>query len=304
MSKTLENGWAEYTAIDREELLEYIFSPNSWEDGKIKANVYCVKPAIDTLDVGGFLDFLQSQYHRFVFPESEWKGMETPGVEAQRRADFDDDARYDGKLGELVLFVLVDGLLDLPTISHKVAHKQEPVQEVKGSDGLFFDHFGGEEALAIGEAKIYSRRSQGINDALESTERFHGTTGDSKTDHELNVAAKTLSEDLNEDETDRLIEVLGSSGKQYRTVHPIFAGYEEEWLLKIQKECTGPEELQERIEQRIRDSELELSVMDTIEEDYPELRKYWLVFFLFPLEDVDVFRERLQERIFPHSTNH
>lgn len=304
MSDTTSESWADRTVIDEGDLREYVFETGSWEDKKLRVNSYCVTPSIDTLDVDGFIEFLKKQFPRFVFSQTEREKHDWPGIEAIRVADFDDDPRYDGKLGELILFVLVDGLLDLPMVCHKISYKQEPVQEVKGSDGLFFGDFEGHEALAIGEAKIYKRKSQGIDDALESTDRFHGPDAHTKKQHELNVASKTISEDLSEEETKQIIDALAPGTSNHRTIHPVFVGYQEDWLHDVQTECTGPDELKEEIQERIQGSELETTVRNKIQSDYEELEKHWLIFFLIPLEDVDGFREQLQEAIYPHASNH
>lgn len=304
MSEATEWSWAEHTVIDEDELRDYLFEAGSWDVQKLRIDSYCVKPNVDTLNIDGFIEFLRNQFHLFVFPEAERDEMAVPGIEALEEADYNPDPRKDGKLGELILFVLVDGLLDLPIVCHKMSLKEEPVQEVKGSDGLFFGHFKGYEAIALGEAKIYKRRSQGIDSALESTERFHGSGGRTKKRHELNVASRTLSEDLSEEETERIVEALSSEPTGERMIHPIFVGYETEWLHDLQVECTGPDELRDRITRTIQDSEIETKVREKIQSDYEELEKHWLLFFLLPLEDVDGFREDLQGAIYPYAQKH
>lgn len=300
MSKTTYDPWAEKTAIDEDEFRDYVFEVDSWNRDKLRVDSYCIRPNVDILNVDGFIEYLRNQFHLFAFSEGKREDMAVPGIEAQEAAAPASDPRKDGKLGELILFVLVEAVLDIPIVCHKLSLKQEPVQEVKGSDGLFFGTFEGTEALAIGEAKIYSDRSRGINSALKSTERFHGVGGRAKKRHELNVAASTLSEDLSKEETEEIIEAISPEPSPHRTVHPIFVGYEEDWLHEVQIDCTGPEELQEKIAERLEESKLENKVKKKIESNYEELQKHWLVFFLLPLEDVDEFREELQEAIYPN----
>lgn len=303
MSESIFDPWAEKTAIDKEDLLDYVFEVDSWnpDDSKLRIDSYCVKPNFDTLNIDGFIQYLRNQFHLFAFPEAKRKDMAVPGIEAQAAAAPGSDPRTDGKLGELILFVLVEAVLGLPIVCHKLSLKQEPVQEVKGSDGLFFGTFEGAESLAIGEAKIYKRQSQGINSALESTERFHGSGGRAKKQHELNVAASTLSEDLSEEETNKILKAISPEPSPHRTIHPIFVGYEEDWIHDLQVECDGPDHLRDSISERLRGSDIETTVKNKIEEDYKELEKRCLIFFLFPLEDVDKFREELQKAIYPHA---
>ena len=303
MSKSITDPWAEKTVIDKDDLREYIFEINSWvpEDSKLKVNSYCVKPNFDTLNVDGFIKYLRDQFHLFAFPKAKRKDMSVPGIEAQEAAAPGSNPQTDGKLGELILFVLVEAVLELPIVCHKISLKQEPVQEVKGSDGLFFGTFEGSESLAIGEAKIVKRRSQAINSALDSTERFHGKGSRAKKRHELNVAASTLSEDLTEEETEKILEAISPEPSPQRIIHPIFVGYEEDWLHDIQVECNGPDDLRNSISERLQNTDIENTVKQKIKDEYDELEKHWVVFFLFPFEDVRQFKEELHQAIYPHA---
>lgn len=301
MTKLTNSSWSEHTVVGEEELKKFLFDAGSWKDGKVQIDTYCVNPNVDTLNTDGFITFLEDKYPQFVFSQTEIDRRKWPGKDALKMADFDDDPSHSGKLGELILFVLVDALLNLPLICHKMSQRYDPVQEVKGSDGLFFGEFEGYDTLAIGEAKIYKQRTSGIRDALESTERFHGPDGQTKRELELDVAARNLSEDLSEDELQQLIEVLSSEPTQHRLIHPIFVGCQEEWLEDLQAECQRPEELKEKIRAKIEDLNPKSYIQEQVEGDYEGLKTEWLVFFLLPVEDVDDFREQLQEAIFPYA---
>mgnify|MGYP000409693941 FL=1 len=305
MSKSSIKPWSNATLIDQDDLLEYIIEGGSWEyETGLDISIYCIKPAPDSLDEEAFIEFLGEKYPYFVMPEDEVDEQKFPYREAQRRADFDEDSRYDGKLGELVLFVLVDALLELPLVCHKLGQMQEPVQDQKGADALFYGIHEGTESLGVGEAKIYANPDQRIDSALESTERFHGAEGAAKTRHELVVARNNLTENLEEEQQERLLDVFSSRRTKYKHLHPIFLGYEAGWLEEKQKTCDGPEELEEEIIEEIESCGIQDEVKETLESDYDELEKYDLVFLMLPLEDVDRFREMLQEEIFPHAVRH
>ena len=301
MTKSTRDSWAEHTVIDQAELEKHLFDAGSWKDGKIQIDTYCIQPQVDKIDDSDFISFLEDQYPYFVFSQAEMDRRKWPGKDALKMADYDDDPSHSGKLGELILFVLVDALLNFPLICHKMSQRYDPVQEVKGSDGLFFGEFEGYDALGIGEAKINKQRTTGIRKALQSTERFHGPDSQTKRELELDVAARNLSEDLSKDEIERIIEVLSSEPTQHRLIHPIFVGCEEEWLEEIQIECTGKEELQQRIRDRIEELDPRSYVQDKVENEYDSLKNEHLVFFLLPLENADNFREKLQQAIFPHA---
>lgn len=303
-SDTNGKAWEEHTTIDEANLQKHLFETGRWEENKLQIASYCVEPNVDTLNFDGFITYLRDKFHLFAFPDEQRKEMTVPGIEAQERADFSNDPRTNGLLGELILFVLVEAILGLPIICHKISLKQEPVQEVKGSDGLFFGDFEGHESLAIGEAKIYKRLSQGIDSALASIDRFHGMGGRAQKDHELNVASSTLSDDLSDEETSEIIEAISPEPSDHRTIHPIFIGYEEDWLHQHQQTSTDQKELKEKITEEIKNSDLETKVKNKISNDYTNLEKHWILFFFHPLEDVDEFREDLQEALYPHSSRH
>jgi hypothetical protein len=303
MSESITDPWAQKTAIDESDLLDYVFEVDSWDDesDQLRVDSYCVKPNFDTLNVDGFIQYLRNQFHLFAFPEEKRKDMSVPGIEAQEAAAPGSDPQTDGKLGELILFVLVEAVLDLPIVCHKLSLKQEPIQEVKGSDGLFFGTFRGVESLAIGEAKIVKRRSQAIASALDSTDRFHGKGGRAKKGHELNVAARTLSEDLTDEETEKILEAISPEPSPQRTIHPIFLGYQEDWLHEVQVEGDGPDDLQDSISERLKCMDIETTIKEKISDEYDDLEKRWVVFFLFPIEDVHQFKEELHQAIYPYS---
>ena len=304
MDSQNEISWKDRTSISEANLQDYLFEAGSWERQNLLVNAYSVKPNIDTLNTSGFIQFLRDRVTHFAFSETEREEMAVPGIEVQERSDYKKDPRKNGMLGELILFVLVEAVLDMPIVSHKLSLKQEPVQEVKGSDGLFFGEFRGKPSLAIGEAKMYSRRTGGITDALKSIDRFYGPSGGAKKKHELNVASKTLSEDLSREETERVIEAMSPGPSNDRTIHPVFVGHEEDWLHEVQVDSSEPAELRAEIQQEIRDLGLESQIIDKIKSDYRELEKHWVIFFMIPLEDVDRFRAELQEAIYPHSSKH
>lgn len=305
MSELTIEPWSNATLIDQEDLLKYVFQGGSWDyENGLDVSVYCIKPAPDSLDEAAFIQFLGEKYPYFVMPKGEVDNQEFPYREAQRRADFDEDSRYDGKLGELILFVLVDALLELPLVCHKLGQMQEPVQDQKGADALFYGIHGETESLGVGEAKIYANSDKGIDSALESTNRFHGAEGEAKTRHELIVARNNLSDNLEDNQLDRLLDVFSSRRTQYKYLHPVFLGYEADWLGEKQKECSGPDELEAEIMKEIESCEIQDEIKETLETDYSDLEKYELVFLMLPLEDVDRFREKLQEEIFPHAVRH
>lgn len=302
MAKSVTGDWSAYTVIDGDDLLERVFQTDEELDGKINVKRYCITVGGDTIDTEGFIEFLKEKFLYLVFPEEE---IEERGVlaynEALQRAGYKDDYVRSGIYGELLLFVFVDAILEMPLICHKIALKQDPSDEQKGSDGVFFGEYNDSECLGIGEAKFYQDRDGAIRSSLESSMGFHGGEGDVERSQEINVATRNLSENLPKDELEALADRLTSPSRDYNLVHPIFIGYEANELHTIQTEAMDSAELEEKIRDFV-DSEGEILpyIRDRLKSDYPDLEKHHLVFILLPVEDSDTFKERMRNAIYPH----
>lgn len=304
MAESVEEDWQTHTIIDRSELREYLHEVSSNSDGQLEVQTHCITVGGDTIDSDALIEFASEKFPYLVFSEDEVEER-FPEVyrDAQARAGLRNDAISNGLYGELLLFLLVDGLLNLPMISHKIAGKHNPQDEVKGSDGIFFGEYRGKESLGIGEAKFFTDMKGGIRDSLKSTDRFHGSGGASTRRHELEVASKNLSPNLSGEHIEELSELLTANSTDYRLVHPIFVGYEEEELNRMQAEAKDGSELRERLIEFLDDGGETLDYVRGQLNGYAELQRHWLVFILLPVEDSDSFKERLRERIFPGSTD-
>lgn len=304
MEEEFDVPWSEHTVIDGEELIDYLQEGDQWQESKIRVNSYIVKPNYGTLDYSSFIRYLGKKYPYFAFSKDEVEEFDRPMHRAQKLSDYKDDARYDGKWGELILFLLVDGVLDIPMVSHKLGWKQNPVDQIKGSDGLFFGRFKGNPSLAIGEAKMYGELGSGIEESLDSTDRFHGDGSQIRNQHELAVAAGNLSKNLSSDKIEQLASLFTSQERDYQIVHPIFVGYDDPDLGELQTEPLSDEELLERVREHISETDLTSAVVDKLEDTYSHLQKHWLIFFFLPLENKDQFSESMKEEIYPYSSNH
>lgn len=301
-STVAKDNWASKTIVERSDIFDNIFEIDNREEDKLRTTRYCVNPGVDTLNFEPFFDFLRRNFKYFVFPKDKADSHDDAHFEAQKESDFKIKAENEGKYGELILFLLVEGLLDLPMISHKIAWKQSPSDEMKGSDGLFYGSFKGEKSLAIGEAKIKNQRSKAIKEALESTDRFHGGTGMERKNHELTVASTNLTDNLDQEQIKELSAKLTTPSDSYRTIHPMFVCYESAKISKAhQKEVTDAE-LKSEIKTEVSEYDVDNYIREKIEEDYSELKNHWVISMLMPVDDTEKFQERIQTKIYPYSS--
>lgn len=301
-----EESWSAFTVIDEDELREHLFEVREQRgpQSKLQVNSYCIEVNGGTINTSQFIEFITSKFPYFVMSEAEIEAEEFPYKAAIDRTDYRENPRHDGTYGELLLFLIMDAFFDIPMVSHKISGKQNPRDQVKGSDGIFFGQYQGSESLAFGEAKIYADLDDGIASALDSTERFHGSQAETRRNQELRVATRNLSDNLSENKIEYLAENLTSESQDYQLIHPIFIAFQSDRVHEIQTAPGTDPELREELIRIIRGDTLKERVQSILRENYSSLERQWLLFLFLPVTDVDEFRERMQDRIFPHSTHH
>ena len=301
MSSESDDDWTARTVIQKEDLLKHIFEVDKSKDGKVEISRYCILPAVDSIDYDSFIDFICSNFKYYVLSQEEVEEYEEADLEAQRKSAYKLKAENEGLYGELILFTLVEGLLDMPIASHKVAWTQNPNDEVKGSDGLFYGEYNGEESLAIGESKIKGQRSEAVKDSLNSIDRFYTPEGKQKREHELTVAARNLPQGMSQEQVSKLSSIMTGSSGTKRTIHPIFVCYNSAKLQRVQERNITRDELKEELKQEISDYDISSYIQEKLEEDYPEIKRHWLIMMLLPVDDTSDLQESMKQEIYPYA---
>ena len=301
MSSESDDDWTARTVIQKEDLLKHIFEVDKSKDGKVEISRYCILPAVDSIDYDSFIDFICSNFKYYVLSQEEVEEYEEAHLEAQRKSAYKLKAENEGLYGELILFTLVEGLLDMPIASHKVAWTQNPNDEVKGSDGLFYGEYNGEESLAIGESKIKGQRSEAVKDSLNSIDRFYTPEGKQKREHELTVAARNLPQGMSQEQVSKLSSIMTGSSGTKRTIHPIFVCYNSAKLQRVQERNITRDELKEELKQEISDYDISSYIQEKLEEDYPEIKRHWLIMMLLPVDDTSDLQESMKQEIYPYA---
>ncbi|MGJ0239959.1 HamA C-terminal domain-containing protein [Novosphingobium fluoreni] len=117
----------------------------------------------------------------------------------RRLSELDDRARRlfqkarkdSGEVGELLLFILTEWVLDAPQIIAKMSLKTSAAMPVHGSDGIHvkFDAQAGKLLVFSGEAKLYKDVKRGIASAVESIGK--ALTTDTMS-HELQLVQRNI----------------------------------------------------------------------------------------------------------------
>jgi len=301
MSSQSDDDWTARTVIQEDELLDHIFEVDRSEDGKVEISRYCILPAVDSIDYDSFIEFICSNFKYYVLSQEEVDEYEEAHLEAQKKSAYKLKAENEGLYGELILFALVEGLLDMPIASHKVAWTQNPNDEVKGSDGLFYGEYNGEESLAIGESKIKGQRSEAIKDSLESIDRFYTPEGRQKREHELTVAARNLPQGMSQEQVSKLSSIMTGSSGSKRTIHPIFVCYDSAKLQRVQEKDITREELKDTLKEEIKNYDVSSYIHEKLDEKYPEIKYHWLIMMLLPVDDTSNLQESMKQDIYPYA---
>ncbi|MDD5340100.1 MAG: SAVED domain-containing protein [Candidatus ainarchaeum sp.] len=272
---------------------------------KVKIRIYSIAFSGNQEEYLGFIGTILGKISDYVFSQKEIKKIKKEGGSPDiNAASFfgDIDPQKDGKYGEFILFLFVEAVLKCPMIAHKI-QTYNPNDQVKGSDGLFFGKYDGQQALLIGEAKMGLDNSTYINNALTSLDRFYISHGGGSTlDHELLVTRSNISTDFSKDELDYLYEVLSPGSQEYKNnvkVHPILIIYNDTNLNRIETESKNKAEAEQKVKGIMPGlfEELTKKVKTKIAENHTELSKVYLDFFFIPTSDVTRLRGEFYRKL-------
>ncbi len=210
------------------------------------------------------------------------------------------DPSTDGKYGELLLFALCESILKSKMVAHKIEGLSNSKDQVKGGDGIFLGNYelpNGKiaPAIFIGESKIMQKRSDSIDDALDSIDRFHNAETQAEFNNmEFIVANRTLSLDENDIDYEEVYERLTPGSETFKnqiTVHPILLMYNTASFGKLETKALDKDDLELLISNHLTQKKDE--IINTINEKlekYPEIKKVYVDFFCFPFNNIDTFR--------------
>lgn len=215
------------------------------------------------------------------------------------------NTQTDGKYGELLLFALVEAVLECKMVAHKIRTLSNFKDQVKGGDGIFLGEYliAGENrnVYMIGESKVMAGYADAIDDALESINRFH----DKDTAAEFNSTELIIAKDnliIQEGaDIDELYERLTPGTEPFRNqtlVHPVLLMYNTASIGTLEKKATDVLELEELIKNEITSRKARtLKLINEKVAKYDNIQKVYLDFFILPTNEVDAFRNGLYYEI-------
>lgn len=131
-----------------------------------------------------------------------------------------------GEAGELLLYFLLETVLEAPQVVAKIELKTNPAQEVNGSDGIHMRWNSRDNLVDVyfGESKLYTCVGTALTNAFNSIEKFHAN---GMRDHEYSMATKYFK-GADDRVKAAVAEVLdtGRPGPGARINHACLIGYD------------------------------------------------------------------------------
>ena len=203
-------------------------------------------------------------------------------------------AQKSGQAGEMLVYFLIEAILEAPQMLRKMPVSTNPKEERKGSDGV---HFKWNTELSIleiyfAESKIWSHFNDAANAAFESITDFHS---EGMKQHELNLVSANLRL-IDSQLQERILSYIeGENAAQTRINQVCLIGFdwEEYKCLDDSRRKEFIAAFHDRYSQWARDCK------EKIEEKleafpYRHLR---FEFFLLPFKDVQQFRDWFEEAL-------
>lgn len=210
----------------------------------------------------------------------------------------------DGKYGELLLFALVESVLNSKMVAHKIVNLTNFKDQVKGGDGVFLGNYSiadtnTQPALFIGESKVQQGFSDAINEAFDSINRFHSIEVKAEFNNtEFIVARDTL---IIDDDYEEMYNRLTPGTTEYKNqilVHPILIMFNTNKINSFETKSTSAAELENLIKDYMLKEMVNFKIKISEKlELYKEVKKVFIDVFIFPFNNIDNFRNGMYYNI-------
>jgi hypothetical protein len=295
-SKYLNVDWTALLTVDCTTAAALFVPHPGHSDTKIQIRGYTIPFTGTQQTFADLIDFLRRQLLKYVFPEKE-RPSDIDWALARNKFG-DNDPQSDGKLGELLLYVLVEAFLRTPLMAYKLKDLGNPNDQVKGADGVFVGEYQGQPALLIGESKIHQTVASAIKSTLESLHRFHNNAGPYAT--ELMIARKYPAErGLSKDAVTSVHAIMNRDVGIL--VHPVFVSYDLAQIAQISQSTLDADSAEAALRKQLATEVLEWQTrIAGLKGDYPKPFQVFLDFFFLPVEDSLQLRKHFYELLHGH----
>tara|TARA_R110002095_G_scaffold179858_1_gene157365 strand:+ start:100 stop:996 length:897 start_codon:yes stop_codon:yes gene_type:complete len=283
-------NWTELLTVDCSMFSGQFNKQADQKTGKINIRGFTIPFVGNQQKFNRLMNYLDKQLRAYVFPESE---INEQTWRKARDKFGNNNPEYDGKLGEMLLYIFVEAILGTPLMAYKLKDLGNPNDQVKGADGIFVGTYEGKRALLIGESKIHCDFKGAIKSAIESIQRFHDGYGPYS--NELSIAKKFPRErELNQELLEETMRLLNEDYEIL--VHPVFISYSLDAISNISQKSSDKHEAENALRAHF---ETEINSLNqkilSHKNTYPKPYEVCLDFFFLPVEDCLKLRSNFYE---------
>lgn len=296
--------WEDLISVDVDWFDKYFSAPRPVGELKVRLRILPLKFSGTKQETLALVEKLADNIKNYIFDKKQLELYEREKVDPFRKALAffgETNPIKDGKYGELILYMLVETLLKVPMVSHKLQLLTNVNDQVKGGDGIFFGSYRQQLSILIGESKIYQSLASATDSALDSLDRFHGAYSGATLCHELFIARSNISQNFSADQFSSLLDHLNPSTDEYRScimVHPVLIVFDAKKIEEIEVEALSRSHAEQLLDDWLKESGAEeFRAIEEKLEKYPELRKVYLEFLFIPLVNVGNFKRSLYKAI-------
>ena len=296
MSVALNIDWQKLISVAPTWVAKHLTEHRVKTENKLVLRTYSLQFSGTKYETNGLIEYMANSIVNYVLtPKQIEKTIEKGGQPYREAMRYfgDKNPTYDGKYGELLLYLLTEAVLKTPLVVFKLPLNAK--DQVKGGDGIFLGDYKDKPATLIGEAKTWKTLSQALKDALESLARFHSDRDTSAIEYEYFIARNRMRTDLTEEELDYIYDCFTPGTDEYKgrvQVHPVLILYDDKRIdgIDAADNSDGNAKLNALIENSL---DKNFESIKKICADHGDVAKVYLDFFLIPLKDVDTFKHAL-----------
>lgn len=305
MQKLFEGiTWSDCLTVKTDWVENYFHRIPEALDLKVRAHALSLKFSGNRQESLALAKYVGSRIEHYVFDRNELNEYKARDENAYPMASSffaNTDPVYDGKYGELILYLLVEAIFQTPMVCHKLSLLTNVKDQVKGGDGIFFGQRHNNISILIGESKIYQDLGGAISSSLDSIDRFNQNYLPSSLDHELFIARSNISKNFTLAQANALLKAFRPGTDEYQAcnkIFPILLIYDDKKIDSIEEEASNKEHAEELVAEWIKEHSTEAvtSIRSRLQ-NKSELRKLFLEFFLVPMSSVETFKKTLFKQI-------
>jgi hypothetical protein len=198
-------------------------------------------------------------------------------------------ADLSGEAGEMLLYFLIEAVLEAPQDVAKMELKTSPTMEVNGSDGIHMRWHPADEVVDVyfGESKLYANVGDALASAFDSIEKFHAN---GMRAHEYSMVTKFFK-GVDENVRAAIAEVLdtGRPGPGARINHACLIGYE--WRATGQTPGQAAAQIEAEYQRQFLATAPALHKKLQYRLDNFQQKQYGFEVFFLPFDSVQAFRD-------------